>query len=92
MEEILPRPTPELQLEFLKGLTQASDDMDESISDEFDVSQEQIMLGIGDRFPEFKLNAVSGNMLQKDPDWKDADHEFITVDNWSLRDLSLIHI
>ena len=38
MEEILPRPTPELQLEFLKGLTQASDDMDESISDEFDVS------------------------------------------------------
>ena len=49
------------------------------------------MLGIGDRFPEFKLNAVSGNMLQKDPDWKDADHEFITVDNWSLRDWSVIY-
>jgi hypothetical protein len=38
MDEVLPRPTPELQLELLKKITQADGDIDEDISDEFDVS------------------------------------------------------
>jgi hypothetical protein len=38
MDEVLPRPTPELQLDLLKKITQADDDMDDSISDEFDVA------------------------------------------------------
>ena len=38
MDVVLPRPTPELQLDLLKKITQADDDMDSSVSDEFDVA------------------------------------------------------
>lgn len=38
MDEVLPRPTPELQLDLLKKITQADGDIDEDISDEFDVA------------------------------------------------------
>ena len=38
MDEVLPRPTPELQLELLKKITQVDGEVDSDISDEFDVS------------------------------------------------------
>ena len=38
MDEVLPRPTPEIQLELLKKITQVDGDVDEDISDEFDVA------------------------------------------------------
>jgi len=38
MDEVLPRPTPELQHDLLKKITQADGDIDSDISDEFDVS------------------------------------------------------
>ena len=42
------------------------------------------MLGIGDKFPEFKLNAVSGN--RSAPDYNDADHDFTVVKSYELKD------
>ena len=47
------------------------------------------MLGIGDKFPEFKLNAVSGN--RSAPDYKDADHDFTVVKSYELKDWSVIY-
>ena len=38
MDEVLPRPTPEIQLELLKKITQVDGDVDDDISDEFDVA------------------------------------------------------
>ena len=49
------------------------------------------MIGVGDKFPEFKLNGVSGNMSFQDENWKDADHDFITVNSWELSDWSVIY-
>ena len=37
------------------------------------------MIGVGEKFPEFELTGVSGNMANLEEDWRDAD-------------LSLIHI
>ena len=49
------------------------------------------MIGVGDKFPEFELNGVSGHMGNIDPDWKDADHDFIKVSSWDLSDWSVIY-
>ena len=48
------------------------------------------MIGVGDKFPEFTLNGVSGNMSFNE-DWKDADHDFIKVNSWDLSDWSVIY-
>ena len=48
------------------------------------------MIGVGERFPEFSLQGVSGYGEFGD---QDADHDFIQQESWSLEDwLSLIHI
>ena len=44
------------------------------------------MIGVGDKFPEFKLNGVSGYIHGDD-----ADHDFITVNSWELSDWSVIY-
>ena len=49
------------------------------------------MIGVGDKFPEFKLNGVSGNQCNLHEDWNDADHEFITVNSWDLSNWSVIY-
>ena len=49
------------------------------------------MIGIGEKFPEFELTGVSGNMSNLDEDWCDADHDFITVKSWNLKDWSVIY-
>ena len=49
------------------------------------------MIGVGDKFPEFELNGVSGNMGLINEDWSDADHDFIKVNSWSLKDWSVIY-
>jgi len=36
------------------------------------------MIGVGDKFPEFTLNGVSGNMSFNE-DWKDADHTLLKL-------------
>tara|TARA_R100001460_G_scaffold42787_1_gene79006 strand:+ start:396 stop:944 length:549 start_codon:yes stop_codon:yes gene_type:complete len=47
------------------------------------------MLGIGDKFPEFKLNAVSGNRSAEN--YNDADHDFTVVKSYELMDWSVIY-
>ena len=49
------------------------------------------MIGVGDKFPEFELTGVSGNKSNLNPDWPDADHDFITVKSWQLKDWSVIY-
>ena len=49
------------------------------------------MIGVGEKFPEFELTGVSGNMANLNPDWSDADHDFITVKSWQLKDWSVIY-
>ena len=49
------------------------------------------MIGVGDKFPEFELTGVSGNMSNLKEDWPDADHDFITVKSWQLKDWSVIY-
>ena len=49
------------------------------------------MIGVGEKFPEFELIGVSGNMANLNPDWPDADHDFITVKSWQLKDWSVIY-
>ena len=49
------------------------------------------MIGVGEEFPEFELTGVSGNMANLNPDWSDADHDFITVKSWQLKDWSVIY-
>ena len=49
------------------------------------------MIGVGEKFPEFELTGVSGNMANLNEDWKDADHDFITVKSWKLKDWSVIY-
>lgn len=49
------------------------------------------MIGIGDKFPEFTLNGVSGNQCNLHDDWHDADHDFIRINSWDLSDWSVIY-
>jgi peroxiredoxin (alkyl hydroperoxide reductase subunit C) len=49
------------------------------------------MIGVGDKFPEFELTGVSGNQSNLKEDWPDADHDFITVKSWQLKDWSVIY-
>ena len=49
------------------------------------------MIGVGDKFPEFELTGVSGNQSNLKEDWSDADHDFITVKSWQLKDWSVIY-
>ena len=49
------------------------------------------MIGVGEKFPEFELTGVSGNMANLKEDWPDADHDFITVKSWQLKDWSVIY-
>ena len=48
------------------------------------------MIGVGEQFPEFQLVGVSGNMGNLHEEWLDADHDFITVKSWQLKDWSVI--
>ena len=49
------------------------------------------MIGVGEQFPEFQLVGVSGNMSNLHEEWLDADHDFITVKSWQLKDWSVIY-
>ena len=49
------------------------------------------MIGVGEQFPEFQLVGVSGNMGNLHEEWLDADHDFITVKSWQLKDWSVIY-
>ena len=49
------------------------------------------MIGVGEKFPEFKLTGVSGNQCNLNEDWHDADHDFITIKSWNLKDWSVIY-
>ena len=49
------------------------------------------MIGVGDKFPEFELTGVSGNQSNLKEDWPDADHDFITLKSWQLKDWSVIY-
>lgn len=46
------------------------------------------MIGVGERFPEFSLQGVSGYGEFGD---HDADHDFIQQESWSLEDWSVIY-
>ena len=48
------------------------------------------MIGVGDKFPEFKLTGVSGNMSFDEIN-NDPDHDFITVNSWELSGWSVIY-
>ena len=47
------------------------------------------MIGVGEKFPEFELNGVSGN--RSAADYNDADHDFIVANSWDLQDWSVIY-
>ena len=46
------------------------------------------MIGVGDKFPEFSLNGVSG--LLEDTD-NETGHDFVKVNSWDLSDWSVIY-
>ena len=45
------------------------------------------MIGVGEKFPEFEMNGVIGNHTNPDQ----PDHDFVTVNSWSLTDWSIIY-
>ena len=46
------------------------------------------MIGVGDKFPEFSLNGVSGLLDNSD---NETDHDFVKVNSWDLSDWSVIY-
>ena len=45
------------------------------------------MIGVGDKFPEFSLNGVSGLLDNSD---NETDHDFVKVNSWDLSDWSCL--